>query len=361
MPGRRQPPAAVDTTLCRRCQANAPTITVRTEPLCSACFAKYVSTKIIKRMESFRVRHAEAGKERLLLLPLSLGPCSMVLLHILSQHLSVQAEKSGRTGYRLLALFIDDGAREGSAALFERVKERYPMHTYFNLPLSDALSLEGVPELLSPLNQATPPNNPPSTTTDPLSTLLSTLPSATSRADLLHILLRKLVVHAAQHHACEAVLWADSTTRLAERTLAETAKGRGFTLPSSIGDGEAPHGLPFYYPMRDLLRKEIISFTSLVEPGLDEMILRDVPKAAVSTKNTTIDDLMKQYFASVEREFPSIVANVVRTTGKLKVPALREEVEEHCELCDAPLRGHAPERSRLCYGCIRILRQAPAG
>ncbi|KAK5698783.1 Cytoplasmic tRNA 2-thiolation protein 2 [Elasticomyces elasticus] len=347
MPGRQRADVVVDRNLCRRCQVNEPTITVRTEPLCAACFGKYVSTKIVKRMESFRVRHAGAGNERLLLLPLSFGPCSMTLLHVLSQHLTVQAEKSGRTGYRLHVLHVDDGESEDAIALMDGVKQRYPEHVYSTCRLSDALDLEGINELLDANLQ----------TSDALSIILGKLNSATSRDDMLQILLRKLVVDVAKQQNCEAIIWGDSTTRLAERTLAETAKGRGFTLPSLMGDGASPHGVPFYYPMRDLLSKEIVAFASQVGPSLDAIIRVDKAKPAVSTKNTTIDDLMRQYFESVEREYPSIVANVVRTTSKLQAISL-QEVERQCELCDAPLQGHSPERSRLCYGCIRILPHA---
>jgi cytoplasmic tRNA 2-thiolation protein 2 len=45
---------------------------------------------------------------------------------------------------------------------------------------------------------------------------------------------------------------------------------------------------------------------------------------------------------------------VVRTTSKLQARTL-QDVEAHCELCDLPLEGQAPERSRLCYGCIRTM------
>ncbi|KAK1057770.1 Cytoplasmic tRNA 2-thiolation protein 2 [Friedmanniomyces endolithicus] len=358
-PKTRRDNVAVDNSLCRRCQTNAPTVTVRTEPLCSPCFNKYVSTKIIKRMESFRVRHAEAGHERLLLLPLSLRACSVVLLHILSQHLRVQGEKSGRTGYRLHVLYVQDGKGDASVAsdLFEMVQHRYPEHIYSTCPLSDALALPGMQELLAP-NQPAPQDTTATPSPPDLSTILTNLTSATSRTDLHHLLLRKLLVHSAQHHTCSAILWASSTTRLAERTLAETAKGRAFALPAQTRDGETPlgtgtPGTPFYYPMRDLLRKEILSYTSLVSPDLEELILEERPRPAVSTRDTSIDELMKQYFLSVEREYPSIVANVVRTTGKLMVQRVEDGVEGRCgrrvgEMCvERWVAGFRSTRDRL--------------
>jgi cytoplasmic tRNA 2-thiolation protein 2 len=187
-----------------------------------------------------------------------------------------------------------------------------------------------------------------------LQLLLGSLDSATSRTDMTRLLKRRLVVTFAKRHNCEAVLCGNSTTSLAERILAETANGRGFSLPWLVADGESPHGIPFYYPMRDILEKEVVAFASLVDPPIDDLITNSEDKPTVSIKNTTIDDLMKQYFESVERDYPSIVANVVKTTGKLEALHL-DQVENQCELCDMPLEGQAPERSRLCYGCIRTL------
>ncbi|KAK4540989.1 hypothetical protein LTR36_008358 [Oleoguttula mirabilis] len=356
MPGRRAAPP-IDHTLCRRCQVTEPAITVRTEPLCAGCFSKYVPTKIVKRMESFRVRHSDPGNERVLLLPLSFGSCSTALLHVLSQQLKGQAEKTGRTGFKLHVLHVDSSDAMAESSLLGKVQERYPEHTFSSCPLSDVLAVDGVRELFqADSSNSEPLNDDGSSRELTLEKLFASLTSPTSRGDILQILLRKLVVNCAKRESCEAILWGHSTTRLAERTLAETAKGRGSSLPWIVADGELLHGVPFYYPMRDLLSKEIASFTSFLEPPLDDVIATEAVKPAVSTKNTTIDDLMKQYFESVEQEYPSIVANVVKTTAKLRATPLHE-VETQCELCDVPLDGQAPERSRLCYGCIRTLPQ----
>lgn len=351
MPGRRDA-RTVDPALCRRCQANQPAITIRTEPLCNDCFTKYVSTKVVKRMESFRVRHSEPGRERTLLLPLSFGAGSTVLLHLLTQHLQGQLEKTGRTGFRLHVLHAEDvsiTASPGDESRLEQARARYPMHSYSSIPLAG--TKEDMTALL-PIG-ATVDTSDASDRMD-LSAFLASLDSPTSRTDALQILRRKTILNFAKANSCEAILWADSTTRLSERILAETAKGRGFSLPWVVADGESPHGLPFYFPMRDLLSKEIASFASVTNPPLEELIIKDETKQAISMRDTTIDGLMKQYFQSVEREYPSIVANVVKTAGKLQQVSLHE-IETQCELCDLPLVEAAPEKSRLCYGCIRTL------
>lgn len=353
MPGRRGT-GPVDASLCRRCQASEPALTVRNEPLCRTCFCKYVSTKVVKRMESFRVRHSKPGEEPALLLALSLGVSSTALLHLLNEHLKGQAEKTGRTGFKLLVLHVADAIPvDGAAAFLDRVKLRYPDHIFLSSQLSDVFSFADSSSLLDYQKSANE-SEVSSTTFDKFERFLEGLSSATSRADAAQILKRRLIVNVAKQHNCEAVLWADSTTRLAERTLAETAKGRGFSLPWIVADGESPFGIQFYYPMRELLSKEIEAYASILEPPLNDLILARKTKPAVSTKNTTIDDLMRQYFESVERDYPSIVANVVKTAGKLQQVSL-SQIENQCELCEMPLFGNAPEKSRLCYGCVRTL------
>ena len=355
MPGRhvRDP---VDEALCRRCQATEPAIVVRNEPLCSACFSNYVQTKVVKRMESFRVRNSEPGNEQKLLLHLSFDACSLALLHILSQHLKTQVAKTGRPGYKILVLHVHDGlpAVADEHAPLAAVKARYPDHEYHTVSTTDMLKLENISALLP---AAAPSSEDNDTLQERLSQLFESAKSATSRQDLKQLLTRRLIVQHAKEHDCRAIIWEYSTTKLAEQVLAETAKGRGFSLPWVVNDGDSPHGIPFYFPLREVLNKEVDAYLSYLDPSLDIEIKR-ANRVAVSTKNTTIDDLMAQYFENVEQEYPSIVANVVRTTGKLRATTVLAQVEQECELCAMPLEGQAPARSRLCYGCIRILPQS---
>ncbi|GAB7365439.1 hypothetical protein MBLNU230_g6514t1 [Neophaeotheca triangularis] len=369
MPGRRDQAIPLDPSLCRRCQTNSIAITVRTEPLCSDCFKKYVHTKVVKRMETFRVRHSTPDKERVLLLPLSLGASSVALLHILSQHLQRQIENTGRTGFKLLVVHISLPTYSNQArtqTCLEKLKLRYPQHDYATHPLSALFDPSVIPTASLPL-ALQPPTPDPSPETH-LTTLIDSLKSPTSKSDILSLLLTNLLTHLAHSHSTEAILWGSSTTRLAQRTLAETAKGRGGSLPWYVADAAStnPSAPPSYYPMRDLLGKEIESFGDFVEPLLREVVLEEAPKPAVSTRNSTIDELMVKYFEGVERDFPSIVSNVVKTAGKLElrrgdVQRDVEAIETVCELCSLPLSdASAPARSRLCYGCVRTLGRGEA-
>ncbi|KAH7355783.1 hypothetical protein BKA66DRAFT_429562 [Pyrenochaeta sp. MPI-SDFR-AT-0127] len=374
MPGKHV--TGVSDVPCRRCKDNISVLVVRSEPLCHDCFARYVHTKCIKRLETFRVNFAASDQQRRVLLPLSFGVSSVTLLHILDLHLKTQRSKTGRTGFQIHAVLIEDPEQSTSAQdLLNKARELYPDHQYASLPLHHIFRL--IPDD-APLQGLVPSveNQHISPPRERLAHLIDSLTSATARADVLNTLRTRLIVEHAKMTECESILWGDSTTKLAEKTLAETAKGRGFSLPWKVTDGESPFGPNFHYPLRDVLKKELISYITLASPApaslVHEPVLSATP-ASLSSRNTTIDDLMKQYFESVEENFPSIVSNVVRTTGKLDLPAIAS-TDPRCSLCSMPVSGGrfgihgwggdqqdasdttcSSRINSLCYGCTRSI------
>ncbi|KAH8790199.1 cytoplasmic tRNA 2-thiolation protein-like protein 2 [Hyaloscypha finlandica] len=365
-------------SLCKRCNEENAVQSIRSERVCDKCFSQYVTTKAIKRMETYRVRGSTAKAARKLLFPLSFGPSSASLLHILDQHLQGQYDRMNRAAYELIVLHVDlhlDAAdRKDSSELLEKYKSRFPRHTYSSLGLEQALLLDGID--WKALDMPEPPQDiSQKPGTERLQQLIGSMPSATSRTDVITTLLIRLLVDIAKRNGCESILFADSTTRLAEKTLTESAKGRGFSLPWQVSDGMSPYGVGFNYPLRDLLKKELVTFSSLTVPPLADFIIFHGPSSQISasSKLTTIDDLMAQYFESVEENYPSIVANVVRTSSKLQ-PLTGEETTA-CGLCGLPVAegtdgiygwgGGQNSASRaakqdgshvvLCYGCSRSL------
>ncbi|KAF2688325.1 hypothetical protein K458DRAFT_440028 [Lentithecium fluviatile CBS 122367] len=361
---------------CRRCKENLPVLVVRSEPLCRECFLRYVQTKAIKRMESFRVRNAAPDHQRKLLLALSFGISSLTLLHILDGQLKNQKQRTGRTGFALDVVFVDIPNAETAASkeeAFIKIQETYPGFHYNSLDLHDIFEMASEASLSSLLCGADIKED--NTPTEKLASLVFSLTSATARADVITTLKTRLIVEHAKSTGCEGILWGDSTTKLAEKTLSETAKGRGFSLPWQVADGDSPFGLTFNYPLRDILKKELVSYVDLIGPSLASLV-RDSPaatQASTSSKNTTIDDLMKQYFESVEENFPSIVSNVVRTTSKLEAPAV-DSSAPRCHLCSMPVNDGrfgihgwggdqqdgvdavaTPGPPKLCYGCTRSI------
>ena len=263
-------------------------------------------------------------------------------------------------------LFIDQSEileHDLPHALLETLQQRFPNHTYSVIPLDEHSNSHKVQVGAEPDQD------------ESIQSVASALPSTTSKSDFIDIVRRRLILSFAIEHRCDTILFGDSTTRLAERTLSETAKGRGISLPWLTADGFSS-GVYCVYPMRDLLRKEIASYGELITPPLSELIWKEATPIPTSSKHTTIEGLMTQYFASVEENYPSIVANVVRTSGKLIAPSSSQRGEP-CNLCghstpetswggdqESPVQDYdqasngSSVSGLLCYGCTRTLSKS---
>jgi len=266
-----------------------------------------------------------------------------------------QLVRINRSGFELHVVHVEESSslsEEESRAPLEKLEERYPRHTYhWTRVRSDGYNEESANNGESGLQS-------------------KSLASASSQADMLLVSRTNAIVDIAKQHDCESILWGDTTTKLAAKILAETAKGRGFSLPWQASDGPSPFGVEFIFPMREMLKKELEEYVHLVEPSLVDLVEETkTMNAPVSAKNNTIDGLMKEYFEGVEQSFPSIVANVVRTSAKLEAP---RSGTQGCTVCHMPVSGGAfglsgwggdqaasiifndLEESR-CYGCTRSL------
>ena len=326
------------------------------------CFTKYVVTKVLKRLEANKIRGGFKEPQKTLLLPVSFGASSITLLHILDQQLQNRAQQGRHAGYNLHVLFVEHSTVLEQLEVrptMEFLNQRYPTHRYTTISLEDCFEY-GV--------EFEPFWNGGETC---LQHIISSMPSATSKTDFIDVARRRLIIAFAKKCGNDGILFGDSTTRIAEKTLSETAKGRGGALPWLTADGFTK-GIHCIFPMRDLLRKEITAYASMVSPSLTPLISDVSHKVSASSKDTTIDDLMSQYFESVEQNYPSIVANVVRTSGRL-IPPETLEGRRSCSMCgdgmSTDLWGGEQQESMtapqpadsngrktalaLCYGCAR--------
>lgn len=439
------------------------------------CFATFVASKAIKRLEMLQ-RETRGPKlparPQRYLLALSRGPSSAALLHILSENLRRQQERNRRVKFELVAAFVDvdvdvdvdEQARrpsssppsksaaadaapaasppDPSTAAFAAHFPEIAIHT---VPLSSILASPAVDWASLPAQDASLPPPPRR-----LAALLSRLPSASARADVARLLTRHALLAAAARWDCGVVLLGYTTTALAELTLAEAAKGRGFGIPWLVNDGAFPlppaldppapppatsdtvveaeggvsvdanpsgdsaavASIQIYSPLREIFRKEVLTYLSIVSSAAGPLAdlfpasslgasgggggssSSSSKGAVVSHRDLSLDDVVARYFVDVEAAYPSVVANVVRTTGKLNRTApiasgTQTEVESEaaagrqCGLCGVRLdplgderwkgeigeadviassavdeHGHiqGSKKSRLCYGCDRSVK-----
>lgn len=360
--------------------------------------------KSVKRLEklSAEIRAAPTQTKRVLV-GLSFGPSSAALVDILNDQVQSHLRKRPSPALEGVVVHVDtdmsttpSGVDESplSQKLLDAFGRRYPQFTFLRVPISAALELDTIDWAVLPAVQSGEPGEEASKR---LGDFFVRLPSTTSKADMLRLFIRHILISTALREDCRALILGCSTTALAELTLGETAKGRGFSIPWMVGDGpmtiqrfsashqtrveasaETGTGSPkdtvqlsIYYPNRELFRNELVRYTTLVEPPLTDLIHEDGAAgsaAVVSLRDVSIDDVMTRYFAEVEEKYPSIVANVVRTTAKLERTNNTEE-ERCCGLCgmgldelgDETWKGEmgddeADGDGRLCYGCSRASR-----
>ncbi|OTB08429.1 hypothetical protein M426DRAFT_183679 [Hypoxylon sp. CI-4A] len=418
--------AGISRPCCNRCKEKEGSIDLRgAERVCETCFTYYVSTKAVKRLEALQKaapRTTAVGPRRTqrYLVGLSRGPSSTALLHVLTENVRQRASSQKPARFECVAAVhvVDDTATTASSAsgtgdALSLYRARFPEARFLTVPLSSALDLPS-----SAIDWAALPAPTPSPSLESpaqrLSDILNRLPSATSRADVRRLLVRHLLLATAASQTCDALLLGHSTTSLAELTLSETAKGRGYSLPWLVNDGFVPipdhidadassttsdgvsnpadtPAIAIYSPLRELFRKELRAYISRTSPPLagilppseaDEPPRKNGGGAVVSHRDLSIDDVLSRYFGEVEASYPSVVANVVRTTGKLSHPGPgsgdgngNDNGEIRCGLCGAALdelgderwRGEIGDReeeeevgngekSKLCYGCERSIR-----
>lgn len=292
---------------------------------------------------------------------------------ILSDSSQYHANKKGSSPFEPHVIHVDTHLGSVSSpaeTMLAKYRVKFPHISFECVHLTKALQLKTVDWSLLPLPESGTP-------AERLRALFDALPSMTSRADILRMLVRHVLVDAAITKEYSTLLLGHSTTALAALTLAEVANGRGFSVPSQVNDGAmavctyeggketSRRDFPVYYPLREVLKNELLKYMELV-PALNDMIPEAKAGAVVSHKDVSIEEVMQRYFEGVEGPYAGIVTNVVRTTGKLE-PL---NGQEKCRLCSMSLDNKGDARwagdmgdgsdegagKKLCYGCKRSVR-----
>ncbi|KAI1862694.1 uncharacterized protein JN550_010031 [Neoarthrinium moseri] len=366
--------------LCVRCKTEPAAHDLRTENVCSKCFTPFISAKTIKRIEQLQRSTRALGRpaadaQRYLVALRPGGVSSTALLSVLWDNVRQQRARGQRVKFDVVVAVVDtdlsveaddverddagsgiveEGREDGQATrrrsetevLLDAYRARFPDVEFTRIPLADALTLDTVSWAALPRDssESSPVASAPARR---LAGLLARLPSTTSRADVVRLLTRHLLVRAAGRARCDVLLLGYNTTSLAALTLAETAKGRGFGVPWAVQDGEislpswtvdgddtrneadnddtkengethssSSSSIPVYHPLRELFRKELVTYTGLTDPPLTPLLpslagsSSSSARAVVSHKDLSIDDVMTRYFGEVEASYPSVVANV---------------------------------------------------
>ncbi|KAL3472990.1 cytoplasmic tRNA 2-thiolation protein 2 [Aspergillus californicus] len=351
---------------CMDCQDADAILTIRRRSLCRECYIRFVGNKVFKRMEKYRYRK-ELPKNGpcTLLLPLSYGLSSSVLLHMVYAQVENLLKPHSPPGFDIHVLVIEPSSVSPSSpshdVAFESLRQRYPLVSMTRLPLHGLFEL--VPDLQDILPKYTGQgfvDNVSQSPQERLDAFRASITSATSVADVNSILLNRLTIAFAKSIDCAGIIWGDSDDRLAAKTLASVAMGRGSSLTWQVSDGKTPFGLNFDFPLRDLFTAELQSYANLF-PDLTDTILPDIPLSEnLLTKNLSIDQLMMRYVSSQGAKYPGVMSNVTRTANKLQGSQM-STVGSRCALCDTLICSSDGMLNQLrtsidsdfCYACDR--------
>lgn len=344
---------------CVDCASNPSSHTIRRRPLCSPCLQRFVSSKVLKRMESFRPQNQKSKsastKKPRLLVPLSGWISSLTLLAVLVAQIRRQMEKTGRTAYEILGMHasIDDGRNVD--VWWEKLKLEFPECEFIS-PISLSMVFRRDKTIESDLALIGMERSPDEADDAFMTRMFASARSATARTELKEIMLKRLVAATARENDCESVLWGHSDSKLAATTLSLVAKGRGTAVSTELADGSILWDTAFNYPLRDLFTPELDMYLQCTSEGVRTCVLGgagdvDVP---MSLKATSIDALLSTYITGQGEKYPSIMANVVRTAGKLQAPEIPEN--ERCKICAGHITDTLGQDQSLCYGCKRMMQ-----
>lgn len=282
-----------------------------------------------------------------------------MLAQILNATSERHASQKALSSFEFVIVHVATGDETAAETELDKYRAAYPHVQFECVHLRRALRLKSIDWTVLPKVET-------------IEGLFDALPTVTSKADVLRLLIRHVLIDVARERDCSTLLLGHSTTALAALTLSGVANGRGFSVPMEVNDGMhdvcsyengkevARVPFPIYYPLREVFKNELFEYMKLLPEEFKGLEKTPETGSVVSHRDVSIEEVMQRYFEGVEGQYSGIVANVVRTTGKLD----RVTGTQSCRLCGMALDetgeerwagelGEATDGGHLCYGCRR--------
>eukprot|EP00002_Diphylleia_rotans_P003758 TRINITY_DN12647_c0_g1_i1.p1 TRINITY_DN12647_c0_g1~~TRINITY_DN12647_c0_g1_i1.p1 ORF type:complete len:433 (+),score=85.44 TRINITY_DN12647_c0_g1_i1:82-1380(+) len=314
-------PALKAPPLCIRCKTKSANILIIRSTYCKECFDNFYEHRF--KINLTRARTSEDKRKNLrILVAFSGGAASRSLLHLLQQMVFTTRKK---IFIEFAVAFIDEGCalglsseqrqhnRDQISKIVESYRDKVPI---FISNLEDVFS--GVPPEVANLDDGEDKLEGEEVIPEKvLKDLLRGIPSLTSREDMIVYLRHQLLYRIALEQGYECVMKGDTATRLAIRTISETCKGRGFSVPLQVGHSDPRfQGVNFVQPLRDFLVKEVTYYNKL--HNLETFFI-----PTMGTKlppKSSINLLAEDFVAGLQADFSHTVHTILRTTEKLHAP-----------------------------------------
>ncbi|KAJ3359269.1 Cytoplasmic tRNA 2-thiolation protein 2 [Allomyces javanicus] len=364
---------------CSKCKTVKATIAVRQSIFCKACFLTGTEAKFRTAMSKLRpstpprtagpASGESSGPSGVL--ALSGGCCSVALLHLLA--MLIEQDRSRPHAVPQIAslsvVFIDESEIiPCDPTYYPRLEAlvrqcRIPLRT---VKLSTAFDLNAAGRTLVVENttvSSTVPN-PTKSSLDRLRAVFDSSPSTSAKEDLLDSIRTHLLLHAAKD--ATYLFLGSSTTTLANRVIAATAKGKGASIPRFLAPTSTPLGTAsptVLKPLATFTAKELGLFTYF--RALDVIPFPTLTSARPPGLKVSVHHITQTFLAKLEATQEGTVSAVYRTAAKLRAPPTDAPL---CPLClECPLEpadvaagsrhgattaGHV---AMVCWGCGTVL------
>ncbi|EMR10325.1 hypothetical protein PNEG_01581 [Pneumocystis murina B123] len=321
--------------ICGRCKEKESSFFSKSEAFCSQCFIIYIKRKFHKTLESF-FKEDISFKNNKALIAVSEGT-SLALIKFFSEN----SDKFKFKRYFNILDFIhieEDGSVKevsNSSYISEKINEMLPESLFFLINLKNYIlnSDENIKLFWDKMSDALLGSQISKESVGSLNDLLSPLSSTTSRMDILKCIRNNIIYNFAEKNGYNVIIFGDTISSIASKIISETAKGRGYSIPWETRGKIKQHLYDIWLlrPMKDILRQEAYYF-------LEINGIQNIKK--FYHKATTIDELVDRYFDDLEKNNPSFLFTVAKTSAKLQVPEIKDTKEysnsEFCFICQMP-------------------------
>ncbi|VEU19480.1 DEKNAAC100003 [Brettanomyces naardenensis] len=337
---------------CQKCKREPSTVVSRKETFCKSCFLKFVKGKQRKQMKDgrFKVKYGRnedqtTEKTVSAILAFRFDGSSLVLLDILISWLEEQLAMSPRAhvGFNLTVLCYSlEQPQSWIAEKATQIKTKYHgeegisrLHVKFEiLDCNDEVKRnEGLSGIYLTDHFESLIDRSNKVKGDALKMIDTQIQDKSAQEDLKSVVERDVIVRHCLQLECSILLLPDCMSELAISVLAFTARGRGERISETLGDNYIDvdgNRLEVLYPLRDILKSEIESYLKICD--LERFQAPKIDNTFKSVKNKTVNELVREYFESVEPEYPEVISTVVKAGSKLRIPFSEGDVKR-CGIC----------------------------
>ncbi|KZV68309.1 hypothetical protein PENSPDRAFT_754241 [Peniophora sp. CONT] len=380
---------------CVKCKEARGNLVVRHVVYCKDCFSGQLEARFRKTLEP-HINHAPSGPRRGTLKPagdlligFSGSAGSSVLLDLvhgtyIAQKAAPEEGKGGkehprkdrvwhnvRAAYVEIADAFPDGKMRDRTQDMRDAVAAYDGVDFVPLRIQDAFDPDwwarvtgnhaddALVDLSDEELPILPPSDSSSTPLANLRTFLANLPTPTAVQSAISSIVRVLFLHTAYATSSSHLVLGTSLTSLSISLISTISQGGGFAVPQSaleewypnfcrdpVEETEAPNGKTKKKPWR----REVRVLRPLREVGMKECSawarwhdVSVVGKASLPIANAhtaTIGGLTKDFIVGLEKDFPSTVSTIAKTTAKL---APKGTSSARCALCELPMQPGVQE------------------